>query len=144
MENETTARAIQCAERYRLLGLHVHSWDVLETLPPAERLQPAVLAVSLLVCTRLQKWEIGVELARWIGGGYPLSAREAAGRFHLARAEALCAAGDLSGGHEAVWALSTVWPEGRAVALGSTALAAIWQDRPDVVSMGETPHSAGI
>ncbi len=52
--------------------------------------------------------------------------REAAGRFHLGHATALCAAGEALRARAAVGALSVVWPEGRALVLDCDALAAVW------------------
>jgi hypothetical protein len=62
----TTARLIDEAEGLAFLGLHTDAWEVLETLPPADRVRPAVLAV-LLVCHGLAHWELGQEIARYIG-----------------------------------------------------------------------------
>ena len=99
---------------------------MLETLPPADRVRPAVLAVRLMVCQGLARWELGQEVARYIGPDDDSMHREAAGRFHLGHAIALCAAGDVVAARAAVGALAVVWPEGRALALDSDALEAIW------------------
>ena len=48
-----------------------------------------LLKARLIVCTGLKRWEMGAEFARQITPDCTLSAREAAGRFHLAHAEAL-------------------------------------------------------
>ena len=108
------------------LGLFEDAWEVLESLHPKDRVQPAVFAVCLVICRELERWEMGIELARLIG---PLNAkghREAAGRFRLADALALCAAGKVAEAREAVATMSSGWPEGRLVALEAKALAGIW------------------
>ncbi len=46
----TTARLIDEAEGLAFLGLYVDAWEVLESLSPADRGRPAVLAVRLMVC----------------------------------------------------------------------------------------------
>ena len=46
----TTARLIDEADGLAFLGLYVDAWEVLESLPPADRVRPAVLAVRLIVC----------------------------------------------------------------------------------------------
>src|SRR5262245_7999624 len=78
------------------------------------------------VCAGLQRWEMGLEIAKLFSFGLPLDLREAAGRFYLARAQSLCAAGDKNGAKAELWSLSEVWPEGRELALKSKALAAVW------------------
>jgi hypothetical protein len=122
----TAARLIGEADGLASLGLYGDAWEVLETLPPAERVRPAVLAVRLMVCQGLARWELGQEIARHIGPSDAPRHREAAGRFHLGHATALCAAGEVLRARAAVGALAIVWPEGRALALDSDALAAVW------------------
>jgi hypothetical protein len=46
----TTARLIDEAEGLTFLGLYGDAWEVLESLPPADRVRPAVLAIHLMVC----------------------------------------------------------------------------------------------
>lgn len=114
------------AEGFAELGLYDFAWEVLETLPPADRVRPAVLAVRLMVCLGMARWELGQEVARYIGPEDDSRHREAAGRFHLGHAIALCAAGEVLRARAAVGALAVVWPEGRALALDSAPLAAVW------------------
>jgi hypothetical protein len=101
----------------------VEAWEVLESPPPADRVRPSVLAVRLVICLGTARWELGQEVARCIGADDEASHREAAGRFHLGHAIALCAAGEVQ---LARGALSVVWPEGRALVLDCDALAAVW------------------
>lgn len=89
-------------------------------------MRPAVLQVRLMVCTGLERLELGSEVARVIPPIYRLEVREAAGRFHLAHAQALCGVGDIVGARAAVAALSAVWPERRELALDSKALEPVW------------------
>ena len=122
----TIARQILIAEGFVLLDMLVDSWDALEVLPPSSRTLPEALQVRLMICTKLDHWEMGKEIAASIRPGHNYEVREAAGQFHLGHAIALCAAGDVPGARAAVRALSTVWPEGRALALDSDALTAVW------------------
>ncbi len=122
----TTARLIDEAEGLAFLGLYVDAWEVLESLPPADRVRPAVLAIRLVICLGMARWELGQEVAHCIGADDEASHREAAGRFHLGHAIALCAAGEVQLARGAVGALSVVWPEGRALVLDCDALAAVW------------------
>ena len=122
----TEGRIIDEADGLASLGLYGDAREVLETLPPAHRVRPAVLAVRLMICQGLARWELGAEVARYIGPGDAARQREAAGRFHLGHAIALCAAGDVLRARAAVAALSAVWPEERALTLDSEALAAVW------------------
>lgn len=122
----TAAQLIDKADGLASLGLYGDAWDVLESLLPADRMLPEVLAVQLKICQGLERWELGQEVARRIEPGDEPRHREAAGRFHLAHAIAQCAARDVLGARVAVWVMSLVWPEGREVALDSEALATIW------------------
>ena len=122
----TAEQLIEEADGLASLGLHGDAWDVLESLLPADRMRPGVLAVQLKICQGLERWEWGQEVARRIEPGDEPRHREAAGRFHLAHAIAQCAASDVLGARVAVWVMSLVWPEGREVALDSDALAPIW------------------
>ena len=45
----TTARFIDEADGLASLGLYGDAWEILESLPPADRARPAVLAVRLMV-----------------------------------------------------------------------------------------------
>ena len=98
----------------------------IESLPPFYRTHLSALATRIMVCTGLGKWEMGTELVGLIESGGPVELRRLAGQFHLAHAEALCAAGSIEAAKQSVRSLSEVWPEGRARALDSKALAAIW------------------
>ena len=122
----TAAQLIEKADGLAALGLNGDAWDVLESLLPADRMLPAVLAVQLKICQGLERWELGQDVARRIAPGDEPHHREAAGRFHLAHAIAQCASSDVLGARVAVWVMSLVWPEGREVALDSHDLAAIW------------------
>jgi hypothetical protein len=119
-------RLINEAEGLAFLGLYLDAWEALEELPSSCRLRPAVLAVRLMICTGLERWELGSEVARVIPPSYWWQVREAAGPFHLAHAVALCGAGDVSGTRVAVGALAIIWPEGRRLALQSKDLEAVW------------------
>ena len=120
------ARLINEADGLASLGLYSDAWEVLESLPPTDRVLPAALAVRLMVCLGMARWELGQEVVRCIGPGDASKHREAAGRFHLGHAIALCAAGEVQLARGAFEALSAVWPEGRALALDCGALAAVW------------------
>ncbi|MES2466371.1 MAG: hypothetical protein V4675_03630 [Verrucomicrobiota bacterium] len=124
MDNFGTQFAI--AEGFVLLGMLVDAWDTLEELPASCRALPEALKVRLMICTRLDHWEMGKEIAGVIKPEHDYEVREAAGRFHLDHAIALCAAGNVPGARVALAALSLVWPEGEALALVSDALAAVW------------------
>jgi len=117
---------IAIAEGFVLLGTIVEAWDTLEELPASFRTLPEVLKVRLMICTRLDHWEMGKVIAEVINSGHEYEVREAAGRFHLDHAIALSAAGDVPGARAAVGALAIVWPEGRVLARVSKALAAVW------------------
>jgi hypothetical protein len=119
-------RTISEARGYAELGLLTESWELIESLPPERRVDLGALAVRLLVCAGLGKWEMGAEIVKLFGPGHPLELREAAGKFHLARAVALCSSSDLETAHQSVKALSAIWPEGREVALGSPELEPLW------------------
>ena len=121
-----TERTIAEAEGLAFLGLYVESWEAVETQPSSVRLFPEVLAVRLLICAGLPRFELGREIARIVGPGSAEGIREAAGRFRLADALALCAAGDMDGARAAVAAMAVVWPEGRALALDAPGLAGLW------------------
>ena len=73
----------------------------------------------------MARWELGQEVARYMGPDDDSRHREAAGRLHLGHAIALCAAGEVVGARAAVGALAIVWPEERALARDSDALAAV-------------------
>ncbi len=118
----TTARLIDEAEGLAFLGLYVDAWEVLESLPPADRVRPAVLAIRLMVCLGTARWELGQEVARCIGADDEASHREAAGRFHLGHAIALCAAGEVQLARGAVGALSVVWRGRRGAGCGQMLL----------------------
>jgi hypothetical protein len=126
MSPDDFERAISEARGYAEIGLWQDAWECLENLPPSDRALPAALAVRLSVCAGLHRWEMGTEIVRLFSPGLPLDLREAAGRYHLAHAESLCAAGSIASAKEAVRELSIVWPEGRELALDAKALAAIW------------------
>jgi hypothetical protein len=126
MDTAQTLHTLTEARGFAELGLWQDAWDLIESLPPAMRTSVPALAVRLLVCAGLGKWEMGAELVRLFGPVHPLEMRKAAGSFHLARAESLCAAGDIEGAQKAVKALSTIWPEGRGTALNSPVLEALW------------------
>ena len=127
MDDAQIQRTLTEARGYADLGFHQDAWDLVESLPfDSSRLLPQAIAVRLLVCAGLKKWVMGAELVRLIAQFHPLSEREAAGRFHLAHAESLCAAGDVLAARESVKALSTIWPEGRELVTGAKTLAAIW------------------
>jgi hypothetical protein len=83
-------------------------------------------AVRLVICTGLQRWEMGIEVARRITPQNALAEREAAGQFHPAHAESQCAASDVQGAKNSIRALAFIWPEGRELALNSQLLAALW------------------
>ena len=123
---DTIARQIVIAEGFVLLDLLVEAWDALEALPPSSRTLPEALQVRLMICTRLDHWEMGKVIAAAITPGHDYHVREAAGRFHLGHAIALCAAGDVPRARAAIGALSAVWPEGRPLAVDCDALAAVW------------------
>lgn len=57
------------AEGLAELGFFEFAWEVLETLPPVDRVGPAVLSVRLMVCQGLARWELGQEIVRYIGPG---------------------------------------------------------------------------
>lgn len=103
------AGTLQEAHGYALLGMHLEAWEIVEGLPPAERMTAAAVAVRLIVCTGLRKWEMGAELARLVLPGSDLEHREATGRFHLARGEWLAGSGDIAGARAAVAAMAAVW-----------------------------------
>ena len=121
-----SARIIALADGFASLGLYEDAWEALESLPASERLRPAVLRVRLMICAGLERWELGREIALVIASSYRLEVREAAGRFHLAHAIALCALQDIAGARGVLNALSSVWPEGRLLALESKALEVVW------------------
>lgn len=93
----TDERLIDEAVGMAFLGRHEDAWEVLECLPPPDRVRPAVLAVRMVICLTLKRWEIGREVACFIGPGDELRHREIAGRFHLGHAIALGAGGDRMG-----------------------------------------------
>ena len=109
-----------------LVDMLVDAWNALEALPPSSRTLTDALKVRLMICTKLDHWEMGKEIAAVLSPGQDYQVREAAGRFHLAHAIALCASGDIAGARAAIAALSTVWPEGQALAVDCDALAAVW------------------
>lgn len=76
--------------------------------------------------TASRTWGLTAELVRLIIPENEYDHREAAGRFHLARACDLCVAGDVEGARAAVAALSTVWPAGRLLVLVEKRLAELW------------------
>ena len=52
----TTALPVDTADGLITLGLHLDAWEILESLPPADRLVPPVLALRLVICRELQMW----------------------------------------------------------------------------------------
>lgn len=108
-----------------MLGLYGDAWETLERLPSGCRSHRAVYAVRLLICTGLKKWELGLAFASEITADCTPGEREAAGRFHLALAESLCAVKREDSAYLALRLLSDIWPEGREAALKSAALAPI-------------------
>ena len=119
MDLDEAAQTIAAADGYAYLGLCDEAWELLESLPPDIRAESRVFAVRLVVCVHLQRWEMGMLLARCIGSENPLNEREAAGRFRLAHAAALCASGDVPAARESIARMSNVWPEGRETALAA-------------------------
>ena len=122
----TTARLIDEANRLAFLGLYLDSWEVLESLPPADQLDSAAMAVRLKACTELGCWELGQDVARGMVPCDTPCQRQAVGRFHLAHAIALCHSGEVAAARAAILALTRVWPEGRAEALDCSLLAVVW------------------
>ena len=120
------SRQIEAAEGFALLGMDVDAWDTLEALPARCRTWPAVLRVRLQICTALDRWEMGAEIAKFITLVDPEPVREEAGRFHLAHAQMFCALGNAKAARSAVAELAAVWPEGRTLVVESDALEAIW------------------
>lgn len=106
------ARGIEIAEGFAALGMWVDAWDALEELPPSARLHPDVLAVRLSIWAGLPRWGMGCEIARLVGPGSEAGIMEAARRFHLEHAKALCAAGDVHAARAVAAALVAVGPEG--------------------------------
>ncbi len=104
----------------------VDAWDTLEELPASCRAPPKALKVRFMICTTLDHWEMGKVIAEYINPRHDYEVREAAGRFHLDHAAALCAAGEVLEARAALLAMTIVWPEGRALALDSDALAGVW------------------
>ena len=119
------SKTIQEARGILELGMYRDAWSIIEKLPAAARMTPQALAVRLLVCAGLEIWDMGLKLARNVTPEYPLDARKAAGHCHLGYAEGLWRRGDLAGAIKAARAGLKIWPEGRAVALQSEALAEI-------------------
>lgn len=112
-------KLINEADGLSSLGLHQDAWAVLNTLPLLIQLRPEAQRVRLVICTGLEKWEIGREIAKHASPDSPPAFKEAAGRFYLAHGKVLCAAGDVEGARLAVTALAWVWPEGRQWVLHS-------------------------
>ncbi|MES2469440.1 MAG: hypothetical protein V4675_19200 [Verrucomicrobiota bacterium] len=124
MDNFGTQFAI--AEGFVLLGMLVDAWDTLEELPASCRALPEALKVRLMICTRLDHWEMGKEIAGVINPEHDYEVREAAGRFHLDHAIALCAAGNVPEARAALTRLAVAWPEGRALVMDSEGLKEVW------------------
>jgi len=120
------SRQIEAAEGFALLGMHSDAWDTLESLPALCRTLPAVLSVRLLICTGLERWELGVEIARKVLPTHSLPLRAAAGRFHLEHAHVLSRSGNHATARASIAELAKVWPEGRRFVIESDTLAGIW------------------
>lgn len=118
------------------------SWEVMEALPLAERMEPRVIAMRLLVCIGQARWELGAALAGIIGPGHPLEDREAAGMFYLVRAVILCAAGEMEPARRMVGTLLAVWPEGRVRVLHVPPLAEVCSpaNQPAPAATGLSPR----
>jgi hypothetical protein len=108
-------------------GVYEAAWDSIESLPLAARTSVPAFAVRLLICTGLQRWDVGMSIADLVEVSDAPEHREAAGRFYLAWAEFLCATGDREGAQLAVQSLFKIWPEGLDIAVQSTPLAVLWQ-----------------
>lgn len=126
MNKQDIDRVIMEAQGCAALGFFHEAWNKVESLPWEERVNPGTFAVRLMVSAGLQKWEMGKEVLRLIDASHPFFEREAAGRFHLAHAEFLCALGDVNLARECIRELSLVWPEGKGVALTSKKLESLW------------------
>lgn len=105
-------KIINEADGLSSLGLHEDAWEVLEGLPPLLKLRPEVLRVRLMICGGLGRWEMGGEIAKLASPDSPPAFKEEAGRFHLAHAKALCAAGNFDAARQSVMVLAWLWPSG--------------------------------
>jgi hypothetical protein len=126
MKPSEIAAIILEAEGHAELGLFSEAWELVESLPPEVRLNESVVSVRLLVCAGLEKWTLGRELCRLIGGEHSLNSRAAAGGFLIAYADHLHAVGFRDTALSCIEALSRLWPEGRDRALGSAVMRADW------------------
>lgn len=100
------------AEGYADLGMYEDALRVLGQLPEAARKEPRGLKVGLEICRQLGYWDTGAGLAWQILPIDRLEFREAAGRFHLARALHLESQGEEEAAAGALILLASVWPEG--------------------------------
>ena len=127
MEPDEITRIIREASGFADLGMHPEAWELIETLPPGSRFDQRAVAVRLMVCTGLKKWEMGLELCNFARDSREMVMRKTAGQFFLAYAESLCGASDPDTARAFVIELARVWPEGRELVLASKALRKLWE-----------------
>ena len=114
------------AEAELLLGRYTEAWDLINSLPPGAEETSRAIVVKLMVCEARSDWSEGEKLAGGVTRKCTPGERQAAGRFLFALAMARCQASEFKLARAAVVALCQVWPEGKALALGSKELSVLW------------------
>jgi hypothetical protein len=129
MDRDDISETITVADGLAMLGMHADAWETIETLPPDSgvRLQAAVIAVRLRVCTGLKKWETGLVYCKCAEDSRDPGLHEAAGRFYLSLAECLTAERELGTARKYIALMAAIWPDGRDLALESKALRPLWE-----------------
>src|SRR5687768_13553021 len=101
-------KAEACAE----LGRYHEAWALLESVPAMDRTTGSAFAVMLLICTGVEKWELGSVLVRRFNNSSPEPQREKAGRFLLAYASSLEDSGRVREARMQLHRLTEIWPRG--------------------------------
>ena len=109
--------ALQRAEGFLELGMHLDAWKATEELPPAERGLPATIALRVRICTALANWEMGDTLAAVLRDSPEDAHRETVARFHHAHAKRHCRDGRFDTAKEQVALAVDAWPEIRGMLL---------------------------
>ena len=145
MDDYLFQRTLTEAKGYLELDMPLAAWETIEALPfDSCRIHPDVIALRVIVCAKLQRWDLGAMFVPLIEPGHPVNARSAAGAYYLAHAAHMCFSGQVDLARDSVHRLWAVYPEGLDLIRGSRTLLAMWPEilRHAPCSSGTHEHIA--